>query len=522
MTPRFWNLRGGALSLAQILTVVCPAYTLFGYNQSGLGSLLSLSDWVKHFPQIDTVNTTGAQASHNATIQGVVVATFTLGALPGCLSCSYTADKFGRRPVIFLGGLLALIGQILEVSSFQLPQLIVGRTILGAGIGMLSGTVPTWQSECSSSKNRGKHIVLDGLFIALGYMLQAWIDFGFYQFKTGPVTWRAPIAIPVVFEIILLVSIIFLPESPRWLVRQNRVVEAREVLASFRDLPEDSSEVSGEIAGIESSLEETAQSAASLMDLFKMGEDRLLYRFSICILLQFFQQMSGGNLISVYSSVIFKQGLGMDTPTALALSGGTLTWKFLSCFVSFFTIDRFGRRVALMVSGGGMALCMLGLAVATSFPHSNYAAQIVSVLFVFLFNFFIPIGFLGANFLYCTEVAPIRLRVAMSSISTANHWLWNFVVTMITPVAIKTIGYKYYIVYACIGAFVPITVYFLYPETMGRSLEEIDVIFRESPSVWATVRFANQRPIETIPELPREDKKNEVEHEEYSTGSISK
>ncbi|OGE57291.1 hypothetical protein PENARI_c002G08048 [Penicillium arizonense] len=96
-----------------------------------------------------------------------------------------------------------------------------------------------------------------------------------------------------------------------------------------------------------------------------------------------------------------------------------------------------------------MASCILGLAIATSFPHSNYAAQIISVLFIFLF---IPIGFLGANFFYCTEVAPTRLRVAMSSISTANHWLRNVVVAMITP-------------------------------TMGHSLEEIDLIFRESPSV---------------------------------------
>lgn len=114
MAKRFRNLHGQALYLAQILTVVCPAYVLFGYNQSGLGSLTSLSDWVKHFPEIDTVNTTGAQKSHNATIQGLAIATFTLGALPGCLSCSYTADKFGRRPVIFMGGLLALIGQVLE------------------------------------------------------------------------------------------------------------------------------------------------------------------------------------------------------------------------------------------------------------------------------------------------------------------------------------------------------------------------------------------------------------------------
>ncbi|CAI7646125.1 unnamed protein product [Penicillium manginii] len=474
MAKRFWNLRGQALSLAQILTVVCPAYVLFGYNQSGLGSLTSLSDWVKHFPEIDTINTTGVQKSHNATIQGVVIATFTLGALPGCLSCSYTADKFGRRPVIFMGGLLALIGQVVEASAFQLAQMIIGRTILGVGIGMLSGTVPTWQSECASSKNRGKHVVLDGLFIALGYMLQAWINLGFYQFKLGPVTWRAPTAIPIVFEIVLIISIIFLPESPRWLARQGRTEEARLSLASFRDANEDAPTITAELAGIESSLEETANSATSLKDLLTMGEDRLLYRFGICILLQFFQQMSGGNLISVYSTTIFESGLSLDAQTSRLLSGGVLTWKFLSCFVSFFTIDRLGRRFALMVSGTGMAT--------------------------------------WANFLYCTEVAPTRLRVAMSSISTANHWLWNFVVTMITPVAIDTIGYKYYIVFTCIGFCIPLSIYFLYPETMGRTLEEIDLIFRESPSIWATVRYAKQHPGHDG--LGNQDEKTRFGHEE--------
>jgi hypothetical protein len=91
-----------------------------------------------------------------------------------------------------------------------------------------------------------------------------------------------------------------------------------------------------------------------------------------------------------------------------------------------------------MFSGAGMACCMLALAVASSFPKTNRSAQIASALFVFLFNFFIPIGFLGANFLYCAEVAPTRLRVKMGGISTANHWLWNFVVNMVTPVSFIT------------------------------------------------------------------------------------
>jgi MFS family permease len=124
-----------------------------------------MSDWTKTFPEIDTTNTTGAVKSHNATIQGVVVATFVLGALVGALSCMYTGDRFGRRKNIFAAATLTLIGEVLCSSSFSLPQFIVGRTIIGLGIGILSATVPVWQAECSSAANRGKHVVLDGLFI---------------------------------------------------------------------------------------------------------------------------------------------------------------------------------------------------------------------------------------------------------------------------------------------------------------------------------------------------------------------
>lgn len=112
-----WGLRGSSLTLAQLALIVCPSYVLFGYNQSNLGGLVSLSDWIALFPRIDTHTTSGAQKSDNATVQGVVIGCFTLGALPGCLSCSYTSDKFGRRPVIFVGAVLTLIGQILEASD---------------------------------------------------------------------------------------------------------------------------------------------------------------------------------------------------------------------------------------------------------------------------------------------------------------------------------------------------------------------------------------------------------------------
>ncbi|KAL1637051.1 hypothetical protein SLS58_009491 [Diplodia intermedia] len=503
---------GHALERLQLALIVAPSFILFGYNQAGLGGLLTEKDWVKTFPEIDTVNTEGAEKSHNSTIQGLVVATFVIGALFGSLSCSYTGDKYGRRAVVMAGAICTLIGEVLECSAYGLPHFIVGRIIVGLGVGQLSATVPVWQSETSGAKNRGQHVVLDGLFICVGYVLESWIDLGFFELPEGQVTWRPPLAIAIIFSLILMASVYLFPESPRWLVRKARNEEARAAIALFRGFDGDSIEVQAELAGIELSLEETSNSGASLKDMLKMGEDKLLYRFAICILLQFFQQMSGSNLISVYTSILFQQNLGMSPELSRVLSGGALTWKFLSSFVAFFTIDRFGRRAVFIFSGAGMSLCMIALAITTSMTD-NHGAQIAAGCFIYLFNFFVPIGFLGANFLYCTEVAPLRLRVAMSSISTANHWLWNFVVVMVTPVALANIAWRYYIVYATIAACIPVTVYFFYPETMGRNLEELDMMFRESPSVAGTVRFAKKRPIAMPQEFAVDHNKGGVEHD---------
>jgi MFS family permease len=178
-----------------------------------------------------------------------------------------------------------------------------------------------------------------------------------------------------------------------------------------------------ELRGIELSLEDSSSATLGLKDIFTMGEEKLLYRFLLCVVLQFFQQMSGGTRISVYIPIIFEDNLHLSASLAKVLAACALTWKFLSCFVGFYVVDRIGRRAAFMISGGGMSLCMLALTVSNSFSNSN-TASIISAMFIFVYNFFLPIGFLGANFVYPAEVAPVRLRVAMQSISIANQWLW--------------------------------------------------------------------------------------------------
>ncbi|CAG8246859.1 unnamed protein product [Penicillium olsonii] len=503
----------------QVFLVIGPAFILYGYNQAGLSALLNLPDCVHHFPQVDTLNTSGATKSENSTIQGVVNGCFQLGALFGSLSCSIVGDQLGRRKTILAGALLAGIGQILQCTSFNLAQFVVGRAILGFGVGQLSVTIPVWQSEISAAGKRGRRVITAGIFICVGFTMSSWINFGFTKVQSEALQWRVPLALPFIFSVIICLSIFSLPESPRWLVQSGQIAKATETLASLNGLTVNNSYVRSEIETIQHALETASQ--GSLKDVFDPNDQsRLRYRFTLCLVIQALQQLVGGNLISIYTTKIFRDNLHLDGDLPQILAASSLTWKFLCSFIAFAVVDRFGRRLIFVVSGTGMSICMVVMAIATSFPGSNKAASIVAATFVFIFNLCYPIGFLGGNFLYCTEIAPVRLRVAMSSISTANHWLWNFIIAMITPVALENIGWRYYIVFAVMSACVPLIVLPFFPETMNRNLELIDGVFREARSIWDIVPLARKLPQGDVsPETGPLEKKgmmDSTEHKEFA------
>ena len=171
-----------------------------------------------------------------------------------------------------------------------------------------------------------------------------------------------------------------------------------------------------------------------------------------------------------------------------------------------------------MISGGGMSVCMAVLAITTGIGPITHTLAGVYVAFMFIFNFFYPIGFMGGNFLYTSEVAPARLRASMSSLATANHWLWNLVVVLVTPVAINGIGCWYYVIYAIISATIPIVVYIFYPETMHRNLEMLDQVFVEAPSIWKVVSMARNIPQDEL--IIRNGEENEQKRDAVSSSEI--
>jgi sugar porter (SP) family MFS transporter len=378
-----------------------------------------------------------------------VVALYTVGCLFGALSCITVGDRLGRIRTMMLGAIIQLCGAIISATSYSLPQLIVGRLVSGFGLGQISAAAPTWQSECSKAEHRGATVILEGFFVSLGLATGAWVNVG-ASHATGPVAWRLPLGLAGVWSIWLLSVAWKLPESPRWLMKKGRSEEARQTLSALLDLPPDSEEVNASIQDIEATLEITGQ--GRFRDLFHNGPERLLHRTCLAALGQVFQQLSGSNALAFYQTTIFHDHLGVNAPDARIIAAGVFTWQTVCTPVGALTVDRFGRRKLLIIAAIGMGICM-AIVAGTAPYSSDRPALIVAGTFIYLFSFFLALGYLGLNFLYATEVAPLSARMPINAISTATHWAFNFVTAEITPPAFADISARYYIVFVCINLF---------------------------------------------------------------------
>ncbi|KAM0473689.1 hypothetical protein ACHAPX_008094 [Trichoderma viride] len=484
---RFLGLRGSKLSMATIILVVGPAYFTFGYNLAVAGGLLTLESFVKQFPQMDTINTTGAQNKLNSNIQGAVSALFTVGGFLGALSTIPLGDLLGRRRIIFLGSAFVVIGAVLMSSSYSLAQLIVARLVQGCGTGAITATVPVWQAELSGSAHRGSHVVTEGLFIAAGIAASQWIDLGFFFIGSSSVSWRVPLIIQVPLPILVMIFVFHMPESPRWLLLKNHLKEAREILSILRDEDENSTAIQREITEVETSLEMIG--SVSRWDVFKMGEKRNFHRLMLGIGGQSFSQLCGVNSITFYATIIFQQRLKLDAIKARLLGGGMTTIQIVGALAAVLTIDRLGRRPLMLISSAGMCITM-AIITGTTSTTNNQAALIVAVVCFFIYNMSYTFGFLGLTFLYSTEVAPPHLRAKISGFSNCMTWLMNFVVVEVTPTGFDNIQSRYYIIWAVINFFIFTTVFFLYPETNGRTLEEMDEVFMLSNNIFESRKLA--------------------------------
>ncbi|KAL2021847.1 hypothetical protein VTK56DRAFT_6621 [Thermocarpiscus australiensis] len=484
---KYLGLRGQALNLA-VGTIAGCDFLLFGYDQGVMGGILTLPVFLEAFPMInpDAAGISPQESSARSTYQGIAVASYNLGCFLGAIMTIFLGNPLGRKRVIMLGTSVMVVGAILQASATTLEQFIVARIITGLGNGGNTSTVPTWQSETSKAHKRGKMVMIEGALITCGIMISYWIDLGL-SFAPGSVAWRFPLAFQILFCIIILVFVPFLPESPRWLVLKGREAEAKEVIAALADTDVAARAVEIEFLAIKETVAEMAK--GTFADLFfntteGSNKTRNMHRTLLAYFNQVFQQISGINLITYYAAVIYR-GLGMSGFLSRLLAAINGTEYFLASWPAVFLVERVGRRKLMLFGAAGQAATMAVLAGVNSRAEAGY--QIAGIVFLFVFNTFFAVGWLGMTWLYPAEIVPLRIRAPANALSTSANWIFNFLVVMITPVAFNNIGYRTYIIFAVINAFMVPCVYFFYPETAYRSLEEMDTIFRKAGDGWKAV-----------------------------------
>ncbi|KAF8666630.1 Permeases of the major facilitator superfamily [Rhizoctonia solani] len=474
--PRF---RGARLN-AFLAFIAGTGFTLFGYDQGVLSALLTTESFVKTFPQ--TSREFGPP--NHATLQSLLVAIYEIGCLIGFVPAAnqlrklWVGEKLGRRRTIAVGGIIMIIGAILQTASFSYAQMLVARVITGLGNGLNTSTVPAYHAECASPEKRGYLIMIEGSLITFGIMVSFFV-------KNSSAQWRAPVALQIVFALVMIIGVELLPDSPRWLVNQGRYAEALAVISALEDKPHDHPDVQRTFLAIrEAALTENTiskkgepQHKFNLRELFHGGRSQNFRRATLGIVIQAFQQITGINLITYYATLLFER-LGINDLKSRILAACNGTEYFLASLIAVWLIEKVGRRKLMIFGAIGQTITMVLLAVLGSIDRSS--TNLVSAVLLFVFNSFFAIGWLGMTWLYPAEITPLRIRQPANALSTASNWAFNFMVVMVTGPSFENIGYHTYTVFACLNAFIIPVVYFYFPETAGRSLEDMDVVFAQA------------------------------------------
>jgi sugar porter (SP) family MFS transporter len=387
------------------------------------------------------------------------------------------------------GGAVMILGVIIQVTAIKghnaTAQFIIGRVVTGVGNGMNTSTIPTYQAECSRTTNRGLLICIEGGIIAFGTMLAYWIDYGasYAPAHIDQLTWRFPIAFQIVFGLILIIGTLYLPESPRWLLSKERYEEGAAVLAALHGCEPANEEVQFQKAVILDSIAASSGpdgKTASWSELFSGGKTQHFRRVILGASSQFFQQLGGCNAVIYYFPILFQSSIGTSHNLALLLGGVNMIVYSIFATTSWFIIDKVGRRQLFLWGSVGQGLSMV-LVFACLIPDNGEGPSAKGAG-VGLFTYIAVFGatWLPVPWLYPAEINPLRTRVRANAVSTCFNWLFNFTIVMATPVMITNIKWGTYLFFAVINfCFIPI-IYFLYPETKKRSLEEIDIIFAKA------------------------------------------
>ncbi|KAG0356037.1 hypothetical protein BG005_005047 [Podila minutissima] len=355
-------------------------------------------------------------------------------------------------------------------------MLIVGRIINGVAVGLASMIVPVYQSEIAPRNIRGRIVSLQQWAITWGILIQFFIQYGCSKIESNA-AFRIPWGIQVVPGVILLAGTTVFPYSPRWLADKGRMEEALEVLANLRaGGDKNDPEVVAEFREIEDAVNfDKTQAARSYAELFRKPAARRVF---LGMTLQSWSQLTGMNVAMYYIVFIF-QGAGITGEDAnLQASSIQYVLNVLMTIPAILFIDRWAVY--------GSAELFEGNNTTTWAIKDNDAASkaVIACSYLFVCSFAISWG--PVSWTYPAEIYPLRIRAKAVSLSTASNWLFNFVLAYAVPPALEHIQYRTYYIFAGFCVAMTIHIFFMFPETKGRTLEEMDGLFNSDVPAWKT------------------------------------
>lgn len=473
----------------------------FGYDSGYISGVMGMEYFIHLYQGLPYLPPNPTDAQKNAFTlpdwkKSLITSILSAGTFFGAIFAGDLADWFGRRTTIIAGCIIFIIGVILQTASSSLGLLVAGRLIAGFGVGFVSAIIILYMSEIAPKKVRGALVSGYQFCITLGILLASCVDYG-TQNRRNTGSYRIPIAIQMLWALILGIGLFLLPESPRYFVRKGNLEKATHVLTRLRGEPEGSEYIQQELAEIVAN-HEYEMSVIPQGGYFKTwascftgglrNPSSNLRRTILGTSLQMMQQWTGINFIFYFGTTFFQELKTIHNPFLIGLV--TTLVNVCSTPISFYIIEKYGRRSILIWGALGMVVCefIVGIVGVTKgrISENDPAAVRAQIAFICFYIFFFATTWGPGAWVVIGEIFPLPIRSRGVALSTASNWFWNCIIAVITPYMVGTgpkdanLGSRVFFVWGSLCALCFLYAYILIPETKGLSLEQVDRMLEET------------------------------------------
>ena len=430
-------------SLARSTVVAALGGLLFGFDTAVISGTTSALRAVYHL---------------SPALLGATVASALLGTVFGALLAGFPGERYGRRDSLRIMGILYLVSALGCAWAWNWDSLVAFRFIGGLGTGGSSVLGPMYIAEIAPAKWRGRLVGLFQFNVVFGILLAYFSNYVISLLRLGAAEWRWDFGVAALPAALFFGLLFTIPRSPRWLVKVGRVEQARAVLERMGD--EEVEQELGEI--VESIQTEQKQTGERLFS----RKHRLPIFLAVTI--GMFNQLAGINAILYYLPDIFMHaGFSKVSGNLQAVAVGATNLIFTMAAMS--VIDRIGRKILLLIGAAGTAACLAG--VAAIFFTSRHEEWLLWLLIAYVAFFGFSQG--AVIWVYLGEVFPNAVRAKGQSLGSFSHWIMNFVISLVFPLMAASSGAYPFVFFAAMTVLQFFVVLFVYPETKGFSLEEM-------------------------------------------------